>query len=213
MPGLDGLEATRAIRRREQAGPPTGRLPILILTANAMASVREECLAAGADGYASKPIDSARLAERIEALAEGGDRARRGPDARPADSPGGDGEPASGVDFAAALAHVDGDEEALCLLAGQFLDRRAEIEADLRRLETMRESDALAREMHKLKSSLSLLGLIASSRLAEQIEASAGESDWARTGRLMRRLNEQLEADCSSLHAYTKEIGHAYSCR
>lgn len=55
MPVLDGLEATREIRRRErEEGRP--RLPIVALTASAFASDRERCAAAGMDGFLSKPL-------------------------------------------------------------------------------------------------------------------------------------------------------------
>lgn len=65
MPEMDGLEATRVIR----AGPAPGRdVPIIALTANAMASDRELCLAAGMDGYMSKPIDFPALSRLIIGL-------------------------------------------------------------------------------------------------------------------------------------------------
>ena len=65
MPGMDGLEATAALRERERA---TGaHLPVLALTAYAMKGDRERCLAAGMDGYVSKPL---RPAELFEAMAQ-----------------------------------------------------------------------------------------------------------------------------------------------
>jgi len=65
MPGMSGLDATAAIRTREQV--TGGHLRIIAMTARAMASDREQCLAAGMDGYLSKPIDRTLLFEAVEA--------------------------------------------------------------------------------------------------------------------------------------------------
>jgi len=65
MPEMDGLEATRAVRAWE-AGK--SHVPILALTAHAMDSHREECLAAGMDSYVSKPIQFELLQAEIERL-------------------------------------------------------------------------------------------------------------------------------------------------
>ncbi len=63
MPEMDGLEATRRIRERE--GPMAAHTPILAMTAFAMPGDRERCLAAGMDGYLSKPFRPAELEEAI----------------------------------------------------------------------------------------------------------------------------------------------------
>ena len=65
MPGMDGLEATAQVRRREkEAG---GHIPILAMTANAMKGDRERCLRAGMDGYLAKPVRAAELSAAIDA--------------------------------------------------------------------------------------------------------------------------------------------------
>jgi two-component system cell cycle response regulator DivK len=64
LPVLDGWEATRRLK----AGPATHAIPIIALTAHAMAGDREQALAAGCDDYDSKPIEFQRLLDKIEAL-------------------------------------------------------------------------------------------------------------------------------------------------
>ena len=64
LPEVDGWEATRQLR----AAPATHSLPIIALTAHAMAGDRERALEAGANDYDTKPIDLARLLGKIEAL-------------------------------------------------------------------------------------------------------------------------------------------------
>jgi PAS domain S-box-containing protein len=66
MPEMDGLEATRTLRRREAEGGR--RLPVLALTAYAMKGDKERCLDAGMDGYLSKPIDEKELRQAIHSL-------------------------------------------------------------------------------------------------------------------------------------------------
>jgi signal transduction histidine kinase/CheY-like chemotaxis protein len=69
MPGCDGLEASRRIRRHEAENPPAARVPILALTANTLAEDRAACFAAGMDGFLVKPLDRDKLAEALNDLA------------------------------------------------------------------------------------------------------------------------------------------------
>ncbi len=62
MPGMDGIEAARAIRRQEEAGG-TPRVPIVALTADALETGKRACQDAGMDGFLTKPVDPAELEE------------------------------------------------------------------------------------------------------------------------------------------------------
>ncbi len=67
MPEMGGIEATQAIRQLEH--PQGRRIPIIALTAHAMQSDEEKCLAAGMDGYLTKPIDRQKLQDTLERFA------------------------------------------------------------------------------------------------------------------------------------------------
>ncbi len=69
MPVMDGIEACLAIRAREELRG--GHLPVIAMTANVMEGDRERCLAAGMDDYLSKPIQSKKLMDCIEAVLSG----------------------------------------------------------------------------------------------------------------------------------------------
>ena len=67
LPGIDGWEVTRQLK----ADPATRAIPVIALTAHAMAGDREQALAAGCDDFDIKPIDLDRLLGKIEALLGG----------------------------------------------------------------------------------------------------------------------------------------------
>jgi two-component system cell cycle response regulator DivK len=64
LPDIRGEEATRRIK----ADPATNRIPVIALTANAMAGDREKAIAAGCDDFDTKPVEMSRLLEKIKAL-------------------------------------------------------------------------------------------------------------------------------------------------
>ncbi|MDG3005465.1 hybrid sensor histidine kinase/response regulator [Paludisphaera mucosa] len=141
MPEMDGFEAVAAIRDDERArGLP--RLPVVALTAHAMKGDRERCLAAGFDGYASKPIRSEALFAAIEQVLG----SPAGADARPAEPP-----PPGVFDRRAALATAGGDEGLLREILGLFLDDCPRLLAELRAAAEAGDVGGFVRAAHTLK--------------------------------------------------------------
>jgi CheY-like chemotaxis protein len=66
LPVIDGWEATRQVK----AAPATRAIPVIALTAHAMAGDREKAIQAGCDDYDTKPIDFPRLLEKMTSLLE-----------------------------------------------------------------------------------------------------------------------------------------------
>jgi CheY-like chemotaxis protein len=64
MPGIDGWEATRILK----ADPSTARIPVLALTAHAMAEDRKRAEEAGCDAYLAKPVEPRRVVQEVERL-------------------------------------------------------------------------------------------------------------------------------------------------
>ena len=64
LPVLDGWEATQQLK----ASPETSGIPIIALTAHAMAGDREKCIEVGCDDYETKPVDFSRLLGKIQVL-------------------------------------------------------------------------------------------------------------------------------------------------
>lgn len=74
LPGMDGLEATRALK----ADPVTSRLPVIALTAHAMRGDEQIALQAGCDGYLSKPMDTRTLPETLASFIKAAMKNRKG---------------------------------------------------------------------------------------------------------------------------------------
>lgn len=220
MPDMDGLEATREIRKRESRGifGHSDRIPIIALTANAMKGERERCLATGMTDYLSKPLDPIKLIDTIERLLQ---RIDDPPPAKPSpDSPrcnfgpnqqcGPSPEDADEIlNSESLLRRCMGNRELSTRLLTKFMRR---IDDDLRLIhEALADSDAerLTELAHALKGSAANLSADRLCVVAAELEAVARSGDLADAPRWFFRLREE----CGRLLAYVPEIVDEFNQR
>ncbi|MGE3389583.1 MAG: ATP-binding protein [Gammaproteobacteria bacterium] len=174
MPELDGVAATREIRRREAARADTHRLPIIGLTANAMQGDRESCLAAGMDEYLAKPFRKQDLHRALRRWLTLNDA--RAPSAEPSgaeecrspvEPPVLDHTP---LDALRAMQRP-GRPDILANVITTYLDATPRLLADMRGHLAANDHAALRAVAHSLKSSSASLGLVRLSRLCADIES------------------------------------------
>jgi two-component system, sensor histidine kinase and response regulator len=160
MPGMDGLAATAAIRKKEQE---TGtRLPIIALTAHAMKGDRRRFLEAGMDGYVAKPIRAPELFNVIEEILP---RAkRRVYDAVLKENP------SPVIDWSQGLARVEGDRELFRELLGLFAQETPTLLGRIRQAVAQKDAQGIAQGVHTLKGSVSNFGAAQAVRAAVRLE-------------------------------------------
>jgi len=175
MPDMDGLEATRVIRRREQV--QGGHLPIIAMTAGAMKSDYDDCLAAGMDGYVSKPFRSADLWQAIDRVIAGTSRGT-GP-GREHEMPGPDSEPdeTQSLDLTQALSNVGDDRQLLRELIGIFLAESPAWMAAIRESVRSDDFDTLRLNVHTLKGALETLAATHAAASARDLEHHARQQN------------------------------------
>lgn len=166
MPGMDGLEATRAIRRwEEETG--TQAVRIIALTANALAGDREICLAAGMDDYLPKPV-------RLEALRNILQRVSHATTGVPAATPV--TEPSPCAIALRQLADELSPDDAATLALDFLNDLSAQIAA-VGNAVTLRNADEARRHAHSLKGTAAIFALRPLQQAAEAVEHAARDSD------------------------------------
>jgi PAS domain S-box-containing protein len=181
MPGLDGLAATRQIRMRELAHG--GHVPIIAMTARAMAGDRERCLEAGMDDYLAKPVDSQQLRDML---------ARYQPD------PG-----KQVLDWRGALLRLDGDRELLLELAALFLADGPQMWSELRTAMAAPDVERSVRAVHSLKGVLVNFGAARALMAAELLSASLHAAGLAPQSQLAAR---QLEPELALVYEALKAL-------
>jgi signal transduction histidine kinase/CheY-like chemotaxis protein/HPt (histidine-containing phosphotransfer) domain-containing protein len=172
MPEMGGLEATAAIRQGEQR--TGGHLRIVAMTAHVMTGDRERCLAAGMDGYLSKPIDR----QMLFAVVEQGESGTAAPARAPA---------VASLDRAAMMHRLGGDVELFADVTSLFLEDCPVRVAAIKAAIDARDAVGLRAAAHALKgvaANLSAAGLFEAAQILERLGAESrlepAEAAWRR---------------------------------
>jgi two-component system sensor histidine kinase/response regulator len=190
MPEMDGFEATRILRRREQR---TGTyVPIVAMTAHAMKGDRERCLKAGMDDYVSKPLQIDKLLavvvrlttkideDRPPAPNSGGVIAEREGLPNPTPPELGAGGPLLTVfDLPSALDRTDSDQELLREILGLFRGQADLLQPQIETALTRQDGPALERAAHSLKGAAGNISAEQVREICLRLEQAGRDEDWA----------------------------------
>jgi CheY-like chemotaxis protein len=181
MPEMDGLEATREIRKL----PGARHLPIIAMTAHAMDAERQRCFDAGMDDHLSKPIDPERLVGALNHWIKPGSVTEPLPVAPAAETAVDDTvlpDDLPPFDIKAALVRVNGKRRLLKRLMLGFAETYADAGSELRRLVgtgALAEAGRLAHTMRGVAGSLEARALFEATKDLEALCAQGGPQDFA----------------------------------
>lgn len=200
MPEMDGIEATAALRDWEL---DTGlHQPIVAMTALVMKGDRERCLAAGMDGYLSKPLRSQDLDDVLEKYIAESRLSKASRVRNSAVNPFAQQDP---VDARELLDRVGDDREFLSDLVAVF---REDCPRQLALIEKGLSAQApaeISRAAHSLKGALSNLAAPAATSLAAEVEHAGAAGEMAKAEAALGRLRDELERVLDSLSALSEE--------
>ncbi len=195
MPVMDGLEATRLLRQRRSDGEP--RLPVIALTANAMATDREACLAAGMDDHLAKPFVREQLAAMIERWACRHDAAP-GVDPRPA-LPAAREDALDAASINALRRMEDGRPGFFREVVLSYLDTAPRFVREIRDGSVPAD---IGRAAHSLRSSSARIGARRVAELAAEIEAACRDGSPEKAAVPLREIDAAFDAAAAALRLH-----------
>jgi CheY-like chemotaxis protein len=197
MPEMDGLTATQHIRTNEKI--TGGHLPIVAMTARAMRGDREACLAAGMDGYISKPIAREELEAALAEQTGGNGKASPAKEAAPSAARVKAG---AGWDACKFLEKIGGDAGLLHEVTDIFLDETPKLIARLEQAIQTGDAKLVETTAHSLKGELSYFGS-ASANHARELERMGRERNLEQAAGVLAAFLEEVT---SLMNLVRKEV-------
>jgi PAS domain S-box-containing protein len=208
MPEMDGFECTAEIRKREQSLGGKA-IPIVALTANAMAQDREECLNAGMDDYLSKPFSMQTLQDMLDRWMPQAGAAQPAGTAQPQAGPAQAKEPGildrQVLDQLGTL-RTNGRPELLARTIDLYLVESPKLVQKLKQAASANDVPEIARSAHSLKSCSANVGATLLSRYCADVEASARRSDTKEARRLFAKIETEHGRVQSALNAEVETL-------
>jgi signal transduction histidine kinase/DNA-binding NarL/FixJ family response regulator len=201
MPSMDGLGATRKIR---ELGPPRGEIPIVALTADAVAGVREQYLAAGMDDFLSKPFNRTELLAVVERWTADGMGVTAD---TPVPAPAPDA--ASEILDTAKIRELESimSREEFAKLMNTWLDSTQERVRQIVRLGEAGDFAAVRPHAHNLVSTAGGFGAMQLSELARHLEEACHAGDTAQVRELARAIGAASEPARDAVRACLAPAG------
>jgi CheY-like chemotaxis protein/HPt (histidine-containing phosphotransfer) domain-containing protein len=205
MPEMDGFEATREIRGRERTF--TGkRVPIVALTANAMAQDREECLNAGMDDHLSKPFSMQTLQDMLDRWIP----AASAPATAAQPAPRSHAKAGDVLDRQVleqlSKVRTNGKPELLARVINLYLAESPKLVQKLKQAAGASDARAIARSAHSLKSSSANVGAKVLSGYCADIEASARRADTEEARKILAKIETEHGSVQSALTAEVETL-------
>ena len=211
MPEMDGFAATRAIRQHETAAARK-HTPIIALTAHALASDRQQCLAVGMDDYLSKPFTQ----EQLHAILRRWLPQHSGPHVaqEPPASPGVPADGVASVPVASPSAPLDartldrlralqrqGKPDVLEQVVQLYLSSAPKLLDTLREAVSRGDSSAMRRAAHGFKSCCGNVGALTLAAFCKEVEVMGDANDTAGAAEVLPAIEAEYETVREALHA------------
>jgi CheY-like chemotaxis protein/HPt (histidine-containing phosphotransfer) domain-containing protein len=209
MPNMDGLEATRNIRKN----PALAGLPIIAMTANAMSGDRERCIEAGMNDYVAKPIQVetmyaaiARWTQRSAPSGESGGAGRRMHAAHSGIHPVAH----PGLDPDKAMAGMGGEDTYLVVLE-KFVRNHDNAVQQIRKALDGGDLKTAGRLAHTLRGIAATVGAAPLAKSVRRLEEAIHKNDAGSYARLVATATEELAQATASASAYLRAAGTVVS--